>query len=139
MRIAKGFTLIEILIALTLGLLVISVVFELFLANQRSLKTQIALSTLESRLHRITDILRADIHHAAGKVKVLENQLYVNDHVYLTEKNALIMIDANHRKSRIVEEVNNMRIIQHASAIEIWLQVASGSLRETLHVITTLK
>ncbi len=135
-----GFTLIEVLIALALGMLIISMLMQLFLANQRSMKLQIDISTLIYRTRRITDILRTDIHRAHGKVRVIDGkELVVDSHSYLVEGSSLVMIDENHRKKHLVERVSDMRIIKSGLLVDVSLHVAAGSLGETIHVHASLK
>jgi type II secretory pathway component PulJ len=135
-----GFTLVEVLIALSLSMLIISVLLQVFLANQRTMKLQIDISTLIYRTRRITDILRADIHRAHGKVRVIDGkELLVVSRLYLIEGNSLVMIDENHRKKRLIERVSDMNIIKSSSVIDITVHIAAGSLGKTIHVLASLR
>lgn len=135
-----GFTLVELLVALALGMLIVSMLFQLFLVSQRTMKIQIELSTLIYRTRRVTDMLRADIHRAHGKVSVIDGrELMVGSHIYLVEKSRLVLIDDNHRKIHLVEQVSEMTIIKSNDIVDISVHVVAGSLGKTIHVLASLK
>jgi prepilin-type N-terminal cleavage/methylation domain-containing protein len=134
-----GFTLIEVLISLAIALLIISILFELFIASQRTLQQQLDLSRLITRAGKMTAILRNDIHKAEGNVRVIDNTLIVNEHVYFIDKNNLVVLDASKQKIKLVEEVSDMKMIKTATSVDVSAHIAVGSLGKTIHVFTALK
>lgn len=134
----NGFTLIEMLVALTISLLLISMLFELFIANQRSLKAQIALSLLASRMDKITAIFRHDIHRAKNVRVISGGILQVDSNTYQIINNKLIFIDASHRKITLVEEVSDMRVMKIGNGVDVAMWVAAGAMRSKMHVFTAL-
>lgn len=134
----QGFTLIEVLISLALGMLVTTLLGEIFLANQRCLQKQIDVSTLIARTRRATDILRSEVHLAKDTSQVIGNQLLVNNKKYFVEKNKLIMVE-NNQRHRLVEQVSRMQIFKTSNLIDIELEVHANKLEQTIHVISAIK
>ena len=64
MRRQSGLTLIELMLAMTLGLLLISVMLEMYLASQRSYRLQMALSLIQENAKTVIDSLTSDIRKA---------------------------------------------------------------------------
>lgn len=60
----KGFTLVELMVALLLGLILSGAALQLFLTNQRTFSLQQALSGLEEDGHMILRYIAADIRNA---------------------------------------------------------------------------
>lgn len=60
----KGFTLVELMVALLLGLILSGAALQLFLTNQRTFALQQALSGLEEDGHMILRYISADIRNA---------------------------------------------------------------------------
>lgn len=125
---------------MTLASLIVTLLSQFFLTNHQGLKTQVALTTLETRTRRITSILREDMHRADGKVSVIsDSELLVGGHHYFIENHNLVVIDANHRKSRLVREVDHMKVRKQGAGIDVSIWVGSGSLGATIHVFVALK
>jgi len=134
----RGFTLIEVLISLALGMLITTLLGDVFLANQRCLREQMDISTLIARSRRATDILRSEIHLAKNTAQVIGDQLLVNNKAYLVENNKLIMVE-NNQKHRLVEQVSHMQIFKTANLIDIELDVHANKISQVIHVISAIK
>lgn len=71
----KGFSLIELLLALTLSLLILSIISTIYLMTQRQLRSLLALNKLQQTIHLLSEIFHSEIHQAGyiGCPKLTEN------------------------------------------------------------------
>lgn len=66
LRTHKGFSLVELLIALALGLIVVAAVGDIFVSNRATFRTQEALSKVQQNARIGIELLASDIREAGG-------------------------------------------------------------------------
>jgi len=88
-----GITIIELLFSLSLSLILIAIVFDIYLASQKSLNTQSVLNALQDNATQAISILKSELHQAGyiGCAKLtVDFPLVSHSAVTLTPENKMM-------------------------------------------------
>ena len=100
MKSTRGFTLVEILVALFLGSLLMSGLMTVYLHVKSSYRIQNALVTVQERERFAAYFFRRAIHHAGDAGCEKDNKLVDQEHAILGNDSAMIIGECVHYKNK---------------------------------------
>lgn len=110
-----GFTLIELMLGMTIALLILSIITTIYLSAEKNFRMQAALSTIQENARTAFELLRNDISLAGyiGCAKLTDDFPVKNLHQYNISKQNKILI--SQKKSILVRHVS----LAHADLIKM--------------------
>lgn len=116
----RGYSLIELLIAMAISTLLLQMLFKIYIANFHTSKSIAELIQITSNINIIRNIISTDLHQAKSLITT-PNTLQIDQHLYyLSNKKSLYMQDGR-EKNEIVHEILGFNVIKGKKLLKISL------------------